>query len=74
MAAYERVRRAHCAWCGKALTSEHPPYLITKDNQIHGPYHIECVDSATYKLDPEAWKRRHAYAARRTPSFEPRES
>jgi hypothetical protein len=73
MSGYTWSRGAQCAWCHKPLRESHPPYLITKDNQIHGPYHIECVDSATFKLDPDAWKRRHAYAARRTPPFEPRE-
>lgn len=65
MSAYERVRRSLCAWCGKPLSGEHPPYLITKDSRIFGPYHTQCVDAATLKIDPEAWKRRHAYAARR---------
>lgn len=68
-----RDRRSLCAWCGKPLTGDHPPYLITKDSRIFGPYHPLCLDPATFKLDVEAWKRRHAYGAARPRAEEPRE-
>lgn len=58
-------RGAQCAWCKRPLRDDHPPYIITKDSRIFGPYHVHCVDPATLKIDPDAWRARRAYAARR---------